>query len=33
VTTTLDGLTVDTMRRAHELVESGRTIGKVVLAT
>jgi zinc-binding alcohol dehydrogenase family protein len=32
VTTTLDGLTVDTMRRAHELVESGRTIGKVVLA-
>lgn len=25
VTTTLDGLTADTMRRAHELVESGRT--------
>jgi NADPH2:quinone reductase len=32
VTTTLHGLTVETMRRAHDLVESGRTIGKVVLA-
>ncbi|MFG1604972.1 zinc-binding dehydrogenase [Actinoplanes sp. NPDC049265] len=30
-TTVLDGLTVDTMRAAHELVESRRTIGKVVI--
>jgi hypothetical protein len=27
----LDGLTVDTMRKAHELVESKRTIGKTVI--
>ena len=31
VTTTLDGLTVETMRTAHALVESGRTIGKTVI--
>ncbi|WP_405984217.1 zinc-binding alcohol dehydrogenase family protein [Streptomyces sp. NBC_00872] len=29
----LDGLTAETMRTAHELVESGRTIGKIVIAT
>ena len=29
----LDGLTAETMRAAHELVESRRTIGKVVIAT
>ncbi|HEX4253390.1 MAG TPA: zinc-binding alcohol dehydrogenase family protein [Pseudonocardia sp.] len=33
VTTTLNGLSVDTMRSAHELIESGRTIGKIVIAT
>ncbi|ANY05864.1 alcohol dehydrogenase catalytic domain-containing protein [Pseudonocardia sp. HH130630-07] len=32
VTTTLDGLTVDTMRAAHALVETGRTVGKTVIA-
>ena len=30
-TTVLDGLRVDTMRAAHELVESRRTIGKTVI--
>ena len=30
-TTVLDGLTVDTMRAAHELAESRRTIGKTVI--
>ncbi|MFD4639476.1 zinc-binding alcohol dehydrogenase family protein [Lentzea sp. NPDC058436] len=30
-TTTLHGLTADTMRSAHALVESGRTIGKTVI--
>lgn len=29
----LDGLTAETMRTAHELVESARTIGKIVIAT
>jgi zinc-binding alcohol dehydrogenase family protein len=33
VTRRLDGLTAKTMRTAHELVESGRTIGKIVIAT
>ena len=32
VTTTLAGLSVDTMRTAHELIESGRTIGKIVIS-
>jgi NADPH:quinone reductase len=32
-TTRLTGLTPETMRTAHELLESGRTIGKVVIAT
>jgi len=32
-TTRLKGLTVDTMRAAHELVETKRTVGKVVIAT
>jgi NADPH2:quinone reductase len=32
-TTLLDGLTSGTMRAAHELVETGRTIGKVVIVT
>ncbi|MBB4684929.1 zinc-binding dehydrogenase [Amycolatopsis jiangsuensis] len=32
-TTVLDGLTVPSMRRAHELVEAGRTIGKIVVAS
>jgi len=32
VTTTLEGLTAETMRTAHALVESGRTIGKTVIA-
>jgi NADPH2:quinone reductase len=31
-TTTLHGLTAETMRTAHELVESGRTIGKTVIS-
>jgi zinc-binding alcohol dehydrogenase family protein len=31
-TTLLDGLTAETMKAAHELVESGRTVGKVVTA-
>ncbi|VVJ21950.1 Bifunctional protein: zinc-containing alcohol dehydrogenase / quinone oxidoreductase (NADPH:quinone reductase) (EC / Similar to arginate lyase [Amycolatopsis camponoti] len=31
VTTTLDGLTAETMKTAHTLVESGRTIGKTVV--
>ncbi|HEY2060547.1 MAG TPA: zinc-binding dehydrogenase [Amycolatopsis sp.] len=30
--TVLKGLTVDSMRQAHELLETGRTIGKVVLS-
>ncbi|MGW6745531.1 zinc-binding alcohol dehydrogenase family protein [Streptomyces sp. NPDC055025] len=29
----LDGLTAETMRTAHALVESGRTIGKIVIVT
>ena len=33
VTTRLTGLTPETMRTAHDLLESGRTIGKVVIAT
>ena len=33
VTTRLTGLTPETMRAAHDLLESGRTIGKVVIAT
>jgi NADPH:quinone reductase-like Zn-dependent oxidoreductase len=33
VTTRLAGLTPETMRAAHDLLESGRTIGKVVIAT
>jgi NADPH:quinone reductase-like Zn-dependent oxidoreductase len=32
-TTVVRGLSVDGMRRAHELVETGRTIGKVVLSS
>ena len=32
-TTRLEGLTGETMRAAHELVETARTIGKVVIAT
>jgi zinc-binding alcohol dehydrogenase family protein len=32
-TTILDGLTAGTIRTAHGLVESGKTIGKVVIAT
>ena len=32
VTTLLEGLTPDTMRKAHELIESGRTIGKIVIS-
>ncbi|SER35987.1 zinc-binding alcohol dehydrogenase family protein [Lentzea xinjiangensis] len=31
VTTTLDGLTAETMKTAHTLAESGRTIGKTVI--
>ena len=31
-TTTLKGLTAETMRTAHTLVETGRTIGKTVIA-
>lgn len=31
-TTRLDGLNAETMKTAHELVESGRTIGKIVIA-
>ena len=30
-TTRLTGLTPETMRAAHDLLESGRTIGKVVI--
>lgn len=30
-TTRLDGLTVDTMRAAHEIVESGHGLGKTVI--
>lgn len=30
-TTTLNGLTIDNIRRAHQILESGRSIGKVVL--
>jgi NADPH:quinone reductase len=32
-TTRLTGLTPGAMRAAHDLLESGRTIGKVVIAT
>jgi zinc-binding alcohol dehydrogenase family protein len=32
-TTRLEGLTAETMKAAHELVETGRTIGKIVIAT
>jgi NADPH:quinone reductase len=32
VTTRLDGLTPETMKKAHELVETRRTIGKLVIA-
>lgn len=32
VTTLLEGLTSDTMRKAHELVESRRTVGKIVIS-
>ena len=32
-TTRLNGLRADTMKTAHELVETRRTIGKVVIAT
>jgi len=32
-TTRLEGLTGETMRVAHELVETTRTIGKIVIAT
>lgn len=31
-TTPLEGLTAETMKAAHELVKSGRTVGKVVIA-
>ena len=31
VTTTLEGLTAETMKTAHTLAESGRTIGKTVI--
>ncbi|ANZ40850.1 hypothetical protein BBK82_37570 [Lentzea guizhouensis] len=31
VTTSLQGLTVETMRRAHTIAETGRTIGKTVI--
>ena len=32
MTTLLEGLTAETMKAAHELVASGRTVGKVVIA-
>jgi NADPH:quinone reductase len=32
VTTLLEGLSTDTMRKAHELIESGRTVGKIVIS-
>jgi zinc-binding alcohol dehydrogenase family protein len=32
VTTHLQGLTASTMRNAHELIETGRTIGKIVIS-
>jgi NADPH:quinone reductase-like Zn-dependent oxidoreductase len=32
-TTRLNGLSLDAMRAAHQLVETNRTIGKVVIAT
>jgi NADPH:quinone reductase len=32
-TKNLQGLTVETMKMAHELLESSRTIGKVVITT
>jgi zinc-binding alcohol dehydrogenase family protein len=32
LTTRLDGFSPDNLRRAHELVESGRSVGKVVVA-
>lgn len=31
LTQTLDGLTVENFRRAHQLLESGKTIGKIVI--
>ncbi|WP_235190798.1 zinc-binding dehydrogenase [Amycolatopsis rifamycinica] len=31
VTTTLEGLTAESMKTAHALAESGRTIGKTVI--
>jgi len=33
VTTRLQGLTVPSMRTAHELLETRRTVGKVVIET
>ena len=33
VTTRLDGLSAEAMKVAHELLETGQTIGKVVIAT
>ena len=33
VTTRLDGLSAETMKVAHGLLETGRTVGKVVIAT
>ncbi len=33
VTTHLQGLTVPSMRTAHELLETHRTVGKVVIET
>ncbi len=32
MTTRLEGLTVETMKTAHEMIEQGRTIGKIVIA-
>ena len=31
MTTRLEGLDAATVRRAHEMIESGRTVGKVVI--
>jgi NADPH:quinone reductase-like Zn-dependent oxidoreductase len=31
--TRFDGINAETMRRAHALIESGRSIGKIVLAS
>jgi hypothetical protein len=33
VTTRLDGLTTESKRTAHELLETRHTVGKVVIAT